>query len=54
MKMSAQEVKEFWQDFCKRHKVPPPVVERGNARIDEDPEYWSDHTMWELLEEVRD
>jgi hypothetical protein len=54
MKMSSEEVKQYWQDYCKRHKVAPELVARGNERIDQDPEQWADRTMGELLAEVSD
>jgi hypothetical protein len=53
MNMSAEEVKQFWRDFCQRRKVPADVVARGEAKIDEDPDYWADQTMMELLELVK-
>jgi hypothetical protein len=48
MNMSAEEVKQFWRDFAARRKLPRDVVERGEKKIDEDPDYWADHTMIEL------
>ncbi len=48
MNMSAEEVKQFWRDFAARRKLPREVVERGEKKIDEDPDYWADHTMIEL------
>jgi len=49
MNMSAEEVKQFWRDFCQRRKVPADLVARGEAKIDEDPDYWADQTMIDLL-----
>ncbi len=52
MELSAEEVREFWRDFCARHKVAADLIAKGNAKIDADPDYWADHTMWQLLEAV--
>ena len=52
MELSAEEVREFWRDFCERHKVGADFIAKGNAKIDADPDYWADHTMWQLLEAV--
>ena len=49
MKMSAGEVKEFWRGYCQRRKISGEVVARGEKKIDEDPDYWADRTMDELL-----
>jgi len=53
MDMSAEEIKQFWRGFCERRKIPREVVARGEAKIDEDPEYWADQTMMRLLEELK-
>ena len=50
MELSAQEVKEYWRDYCKRHHVAQDLLARGEAKIEEDLDYWADHTMGELLE----
>jgi hypothetical protein len=50
MNMSAEEVKQFWRDFCARRKIPADVVARGEKKIDEDPDFWADQTMMELLD----
>ncbi len=50
--VSAEEIKEFWHDFCERQGVVATARAAGEKRIDEDPEYWADHTMWDLLEAV--
>lgn len=47
--MSAEEIKEFWHGFCERHGVSAALRAAGDRRIDEDPGYWADQTMWELL-----
>lgn len=48
--MSAEEIKQFWHGFCERHDVSAPMRAAGDRKIEEDPEYWADHTMWDLLE----
>lgn len=53
MKMSAEEVKQFWRDFAERRKVPRELVERGEKKIEENPDYWADQTMMTLLDLVR-
>lgn len=50
MDLTAEEVRQFWRDFCQRHDVGKDLVAQGEARIDADPDYWADHTMWQLLE----
>ncbi|HYL25799.1 MAG TPA: hypothetical protein VEV21_15520 [Burkholderiales bacterium] len=50
--MSAEEVKQFWHGFCERKKIDPSIRARGDAKIDEDPDYWADQTMMKLLEAV--
>ena len=50
--VSAEEIKEFWHDFCERQGVVETARAAGEKRIDEDTEYWADHTMWDLLEAV--
>jgi hypothetical protein len=52
MEMSVQEIKDFWRGYCQRRRIAADVVARGDARIEQDPEYWADHTMDELLAEV--
>jgi hypothetical protein len=52
MHMSAEEVKEYWRDFCDRHDLSDELVAKGEAKIDADPEHWADHTMAELLESL--
>lgn len=48
MHMSAEEVKAFWREFCERHELSADVVAQGEAKIEADPEYWADQTMWRL------
>jgi hypothetical protein len=50
--ISAKEIKEFWHGFCQRRKIDSAVRDAGDKRIEEDPEYWADHTMADLLEEL--
>ena len=52
MDMSAEEVKQFWRGYCERRKIAKDVIAKGEKRIDEDPEYWADQTMDELLKLV--
>ncbi len=52
MDMSAEEVRQYWLDFCKRHEVGKDLSARGEAKIAADPDFWADHTMWELLESL--
>ena len=52
MDLTADEVKEYWRDYCKRHKVAADMVAKGEAKIDEDPDYWADQTMIQLLESL--
>ena len=52
MEMTVQEIKDFWRSFCERRKIGQDVIAKGDARIEEDPEFWADHTMTELLEEI--
>ena len=47
--MTAEEVKAFWEGFCERRGISADVISKGNAKIDEDPEYWADQTMASLL-----
>ena len=50
--ISAEEIKQFWHDFCERRGVDAATRARGDARIDDDPEYWADQTMPRLLDTV--
>ena len=43
--MSAEEVKQFWHGFCERKGIDAGTRARGDAKIDEDPDYWADQTM---------
>jgi hypothetical protein len=52
MDMTAEEVKQFWRDFCQRRGIGKDIVARGEAKIDENPDYWADQTMGRLLDLV--
>lgn len=52
MDMSAEEVKQFWRAYCERRKVSKDLVAKGEKKIDEDPEFWADQTMDELMKLV--
>lgn len=49
MNLSTEEVKQYWRDYCTRHKVPAELLELGEKRIQEKPDYWADQTMDKLL-----
>ena len=53
MDMSADEIKEFWRDYCTRRKIAETLIVKGEAIIDKDPEQWADRTMDQLLALVR-
>ena len=50
--ISADEIKEFWHDFCERKGVDAATRARGDAKIENDPEYGADQTMPKLLDAV--
>lgn len=50
--MSAEEIKEFWHGFCQRQGISAAVRASGEKQIEEDPEYWADQTMWDLLDVI--
>ena len=50
--MSVEEIKEFWHGFCERQGVSEAARMEGDKRIAEDPEFWADQTMWDLLERI--
>jgi hypothetical protein len=52
MDMSAEEVKQFWRGYCERRKIAKDIVAKGERKIEEDPEFWADQTMDELLKLV--
>ena len=52
MRMTSAEVKEFWRGWCGRRGLAMEIVAAGEALIDEDPEFWADQTMDELLRMV--
>ena len=49
MEMSAEEVKQFWRGYCERRKLGKDVIAKSEKKIDEDPDYWADQTMDQLL-----
>jgi len=53
MDISAEEIKDFWRDYCERRGIAEALIAKGEAMIDEEPEHWADRTMDELLELVR-
>lgn len=48
--MTTDEIKQFWHGFCERQGINEAVRAAGDKRIEDDPEYWADHTMWDLLD----
>ena len=52
MEMTAGEVKQLWRGYCERHKVRAELLKKGEAIIEDDPEFWADRTMDQLLELV--
>lgn len=50
--MSVEEVKQFWHGFCERKGVDAATRARGDAKIEQDSEYWADQTMMRLLDSV--
>jgi hypothetical protein len=50
--MSADEIKQFWHGFCERQKIKPDVRAEGDRRIEADPDFWADQTMWQLVEAI--
>ena len=49
--MTAKEVMAFWADFLREHDIQSvDVREAGEQLIAEDPEYWADRSMWDLLD----
>jgi hypothetical protein len=53
IEMSAKEIQDFWHGFCERQKVSPQLRAEGDKEIAADPEFWADHTMWDLLEKLK-
>ena len=52
MRMTSEEVKEFWRGWCARRSLGKEIIAAGEALIEEDPEFWADQTMDELLRMV--
>ena len=42
----------FSGGFCERRKIAKDIVAKGERKIEEDPEFWADQTMDELLKLV--
>jgi hypothetical protein len=49
MDMSAEEIKQFWRGFCERRGLGEEIIAKGEKKIEEDPDYWADQTMAQLL-----
>jgi hypothetical protein len=54
MRMTSEEVKEFWRGWCQRRGQSKEIIAAGEALIHEDPEFWADQTMDELLRMITD
>lgn len=52
MDMSAEEVKQFWREYCELHGLAEDIVAKGEAKIDENPDYWADRMMDKLLKAI--
>ena len=50
MDMTAEEIKQFWRGYCERRKLSKEIVAKGEAKIEENPDYWADQTMDQLLD----
>jgi hypothetical protein len=50
--MSAEEIKQFWHGFCERQRIKSDVRAEGDRRIEADPDFWADQTMWQLVEAI--
>jgi hypothetical protein len=50
--MTADEVKQFWHGFCERRGIDEATRSRGDAKIEQNPDYWADQTMMRLLDSV--
>ena len=48
--MTAEEIKQFWRGYCERRKLSKAIIAKGEAKIEENPDYWADQTMDQLLE----
>jgi hypothetical protein len=40
----------LWLVFCKRLGMGDALRASGEKEIEQDPEYWADQTMWDLLD----
>jgi hypothetical protein len=50
--ISADEIKQYWSDYCDRQSVLPSIRAAGVKLIESDPEHWADQTMPDLLAAV--
>ncbi len=50
MDMTAEEIRQFWRGYCERRGLGKDVIAKGEAKIGENPEYWADQTMDQLLD----
>ena len=50
--ISADEIKDFWHDYCDRQGVPDALRTEGVKLIGQDPEHWADQTMPDLFAAV--
>jgi hypothetical protein len=50
--ISADEIKDFWHDYCDRQGVSDALRTAGVKLIDENSEHWADQTMPDLLAAV--
>lgn len=51
--MSADELKAFWHDFCQRQEIEEEIRNAGDELIAEDPEFWSDRSLWQLHDVIK-
>ena len=52
MDMTPEEVKQFWREYAQRRGLSKDIIAKGEAKIDERPDYWADQTMARLLEQI--
>jgi hypothetical protein len=50
--VSADQISEFWHDFCQRRGIDDDLRAAGDTRIASYPDYWADRTQWQLLEAI--
>ena len=54
MRMTSEEVKEFWRGWCQRRGQSKEIIAAGEALIEDDAEFWADQTMDELLRMIKE